>query len=68
MIMNDFEKINLLRKLIIEYNYHYYVLSEPLVSDEKYDILFLELKRLESLHPEYCDENSPTQKLIGNME
>ena len=37
-------RIEVLRKQIGEYNYRYYVLSEPIISDHEYDALFRELE------------------------
>lgn len=43
-----------------KYDHHYYVLAEPLVSDDVYDSLMQDLKELEEAHPEDKLENSPT--------
>lgn len=42
------------------YNHHYYVLAEPLVSDDVYDSLLQELTSLEKSYPELKAINSPT--------
>lgn len=50
----------------LEYHSHrYHVLDAPIISDYEYDILFKELKELESAHPELADENSPTKRVGG---
>lgn len=46
-----------------EHNHLYYNEANPLISDEEYDTLFRELKRLEELHPELRAEDSPTQRV-----
>lgn len=54
-----------LRELLEEYNYHYYVLDQPKVSDAEWDSLFMELAKLEEERPEFADPNSPTQRVGG---
>ena len=63
--MNIKDKIDLLRSKIDEYNYSYYVLDRSIISDFEFDSLLDELTRLESEHPQYFDENSPTQRVGG---
>ncbi|NWD80249.1 NAD-dependent DNA ligase LigA [Pseudomonas reactans] len=48
-----------------EYNYCYHVLDQPKVPDSEYDRLMLELKVLESSHPELISAHSPTQRVGG---
>lgn len=48
----------------IEYhNYRYYVLDDPVISDQEYDRLFRELLELEQQHPELASPDSPTQRV-----
>ena len=64
--MNDkavLEQINALRDQIRQYEYHYYVLDEPLVPDVEYDRRFRELQALEAKHPHYITPDSPTQRV-----
>ena len=61
------EKIESLRQEINRYNYEYYVNDAPSVSDYQYDMLIKELKDLEDAHPEYYDENSPTNRVGGSV-
>lgn len=46
------------------YNYHYYVLDNPIVSDDEWDKLYLQLKKLEEKTGVVL-ENSPTKKIGG---
>ncbi len=62
------EKINLLREKINNYNHHYYLRDDPLVSDFEYDELMRELKLLEEEYPEYASGDSPTQKVGGGIK
>ncbi|NPA80615.1 MAG: NAD-dependent DNA ligase LigA [Thermotogae bacterium] len=57
------EEVERLRELIRKYDYHYYVLNEPLVSDAEYDELKRRLIELESKYPELITPDSPTQRV-----
>ena len=57
------ESINDLRKRIRLYDYHYYVLDDPLVPDSEYDRCFKALQDMESQHPHYVTPDSPTQRV-----
>lgn len=57
-------RIDELRELISRYNYEYHVLQQPTISDQEWDRLYHELRRLEEAHPEYFSAESPTQ-LVG---
>jgi len=46
-------RIEELRREIEQHNYRYYVLSEPIISDRKYDSLFRELEELEKANPQF---------------
>ena len=56
-----------LRELIENHNYRYYVLDDPEVSDAQFDALMLELRQIESAHPELADPDSPTQRVGGQV-
>ena len=57
------DRIDELRELIRQYNIEYHSLDKPSVSDQEYDRCMQELQTLETLYPEYDDENSPTHKV-----
>lgn len=57
------KKIEELRDLIREHDYKYYVLAEPVISDEDYDRLVKELERLEAENPGLITPDSPTQRV-----
>ena len=61
------ERARHLRELLRKYEYHYYVLDDPLVSDAEYDTLYRELKALEANHPELVLPDSPTQRVGGSL-
>ncbi len=55
------ERINDLRQLLKTYNYYYYVLDQPTVSDVEYDRLLRELEQLEQASDAPIPADSPTQ-------
>lgn len=57
------QRIEQLREQLREYNYHYYVLDNPLIPDVEYDRLFRQLQELERAHPELITRDSPTQRV-----
>ena len=61
------EKIEQLRKKLDEYNYQYYVLDNPTVSDYEYDQLMEELIRLEKKRPDLFSPVSPTNRVGGKV-
>jgi len=61
------QKINQLRAALRTHNHNYYVLDTPTISDYDFDLLLKELETLEGQHPEYFDENSPTQRVGGQV-
>ncbi|MBB4802938.1 DNA ligase (NAD+) [Flavobacterium nitrogenifigens] len=59
------ETIQNLRNELNQHNYNYYVLDNATISDYDFDIKLKELQDLENKHPEFFDENSPTQRVGG---
>lgn len=59
------KRIEELKALINRYNYEYYVLDQPTVSDYEYDQLMKELIELETKYPEFQTEDSPTRRVGG---
>lgn len=57
------KKIEKLRDKIREHNYCYFVLNQPIISDEEYDELMRELVKLEKKYPELITPDSPTQRV-----
>ena len=58
-------RISLLRSEINKHNQLYYVEAEPSISDSEYDILYNELRKLETEFPELLSPDSPTQRVGG---
>ena len=59
--------IEALRNELNQHNYNYYVLDKPTISDFEFDELLKKLQVLEGQHPEFFDENSPTQRVGGSI-
>ena len=58
-------KIQRLREELNQHNHNYYVLDHPTISDFEFDSKLKQLQDLELQHPEFFDENSPTQRVGG---
>ena len=63
MVKDTRKQIERLRKEIRQHDYLYYVLNRPKISDQQYDKLFAELKRLEAANPQFITADSPTQRV-----
>ena len=66
-MMTEPERIYQLRRQLHEHNYRYYVESQPIVSDQEFDLMMHELEALERLHPELADPNSPTCRVGSDL-
>ncbi len=60
-------RIDALTQELKTYNYQYYVLANPAVSDLDFDLKLKELEALEREFPEWADPDSPTQKVGGDI-
>ena len=65
--MNPQDRIKEITELLEKYNYEYYVLDNPSVSDAEYDRLMQELIALETAHPELRSPLSPSQRVGGQV-
>ncbi len=61
------EQIETLRRELEQHNYNYYVLSQPTISDQEFDLKLKQLEELERLHPEFADPSSPTQRVGSDI-
>lgn len=61
------EQIEALRRQLHEHNYNYYVLSQPVISDQEFDRMMAELISLEKQYPEYADPNSPSVRVGSDI-
>ncbi|MBP9637146.1 MAG: NAD-dependent DNA ligase LigA, partial [Bacteroidaceae bacterium] len=65
--MTTKDEIEKLRAELHTYNYEYYVLSSPSISDYEFDMRMKQLQELEVQHPEYADSNSPTMRVGSDL-
>jgi DNA ligase (NAD+) len=61
------KNIDLLRREILDHDYRYYALAQPVISDEDYDALMRRLHDIERQHPELITPDSPTQRVGGKI-
>lgn len=59
--------IELLRDVLRFHEYRYYILSDPLISDKEYDVLFTALEKLEKNNPSLIASDSPTQRVAKGL-
>ncbi|MFH0753178.1 MAG: NAD-dependent DNA ligase LigA [Candidatus Omnitrophota bacterium] len=57
------QHIQSLRNEILRHDRLYYVEDSPVIADQEYDALLKELKDLESGHPEFITDDSPTKRV-----
>ena len=65
--MTEQERIQQLRSQLHEHNHRYYVLNQPIISDQEFDLMMHELQDLEARHPELYDANSPTMRVGSDI-
>lgn len=65
--MTTKDEIEKLRAELHTYNYEYYVLSSPSISDFEFDMRMKQLQELEVQHPEYADSTSPTMRVGSDL-
>ncbi len=61
------DRMNELIDIINEADYNYHTLDNPTITDQEYDMLLRELFEIESEHPEWIREDSPTQHAGGQI-
>ena len=66
MIEQAREQVAELLAKIAQYDYEYYVLDAPSVSDNEYDGVYRQLVALETKFPELISPDSPTQRVSGS--
>ena len=57
------ERIKELKRTLLEHNYNYYILDNPIITDSEYDSLFRELEELEKKNKHLITPDSPTQRV-----
>ena len=61
-------KIEEISAKLLKYQYHYYVLADPIISDNEYDRLFDQLLDIEKKYPELAQKNSPTKRVGSDLD
>ncbi|MDP3433040.1 MAG: NAD-dependent DNA ligase LigA [Bacteroidota bacterium] len=64
---NILKRITELRSILEDHNHRYYVLYQPVIGDQEFDMLLKELEKLEAENPEFFDPNSPTQRVGSDL-
>ena len=65
-MINNYESYKKAVEILKKWAYYYYVLDNPLVTDEEYDKLYKEVENYEKDHPDEIDRTSPTQR-VGDV-
>ena len=60
-------RIDELTKEIRDHQFRYYVLDDPSITDAQFDVLLVELKKLEDANPELREADSPTLGIGGGF-
>ncbi len=60
-------RIDELTKEIRDHQFRYYVLDAPTISDAQFDVLLVELKKLEDANPQLREADSPTLGIGGGF-
>ena len=53
--------------ILNEANYNYHVLDNPTITDQEFDKYLRELLIIEQEHPDWIKENSPSQRIGGDV-
>ncbi|OJF91554.1 NAD-dependent DNA ligase LigA [Alkalibacterium sp. 20] len=61
------ERVDELVTLLDQYSHQYYVLDQPTIPDEEYDLLYRELVELEETYLILVQNDSPTQRVGGTL-
>ncbi len=65
-MIKDYNEYKKAVRTLKKWAYYYYVLDNPLVTDEEYDKLYHEVEEYEKNHPDEIDPSSPTQR-VGDV-
>ncbi len=65
--MDEKQRILQLRSELHRHNHSYYIDNAPTITDQEFDALMSELMRLEALHPDMADPNSPSVRVGSDL-
>src|SRR5665213_2236111 len=66
-LLNNDANVDELRTILRFHEYRYYILNDPLISDNEYDQLFKRLEKLEKENPSIITPDSPTQRVGSSL-
>ena len=66
-LLNNDANVDELRTILRFHEYRYYILNDPLISDQEYDLLFKKLEKLEKENPSIITPDSPTQRVGSSL-
>ena len=61
------QRVEELTKILNDANYDYYVNDNPKITDQEFDKYLRELEEIEKKYPELKQENSPTNRVGGEV-
>ena len=61
------EDLEALKDTLRYHEWKYYVANDPIISDREYDLLYQQLKAIETEHPELIAPDSPTQRVSSDL-
>jgi DNA ligase (NAD+) len=61
------EQVEQLTRVLVYHEWRYYVLDDPILSDEEYDRLYKLLEKLEGTFPSLLQSDSPTQRVGSDL-
>ena len=67
LLKNETMSVDELRNVLRFHEYRYYILNEPLITDNEYDRLFKRLEKLEKEDPSLITPDSPTQRVGSSL-
>lgn len=62
------QRVHLIKNKLTQWEYEYYGLQKPTVTDTKYDLVLRELYNFEEFLPELKTKNSPTNRVGGTID
>ncbi len=61
------ENLRSLKEILRFHEYRYYIMSDPMIADPEYDLLYKELEKAEADNPGWITADSPTQRVSPGL-
>ncbi len=61
------QDLTALRQVLLFHEYRYYIMSDPLLTDAEYDLLYKSLEKIETENPKQITPDSPTQRVAKGL-